>query len=32
VGGAKYPWSPYVVDNSLNKDVKLTGTLEPTKS
>jgi branched-chain amino acid transport system substrate-binding protein len=32
VGGAKYAWSPYVVDNSLNKDVKLNGTLEPTKS
>ncbi len=32
VGGAKYPWSQYVVDNSLNKDVKINGTLEPTNS
>ncbi|MGH3731994.1 MAG: ABC transporter substrate-binding protein [Acidimicrobiales bacterium] len=32
VGGVKYPWSQYVVDNSLNKDVKLNGTLEPTAS
>jgi branched-chain amino acid transport system substrate-binding protein len=28
--GTKYPWSMYVVDNSLNKDVPLNGTLEPT--
>jgi branched-chain amino acid transport system substrate-binding protein len=28
--GTKYPWSMYVVDNTLNKDVPLNGTLEPT--
>jgi branched-chain amino acid transport system substrate-binding protein len=28
--GTKYPWSMSVVDNSLNKDVPLNGTLEPT--
>jgi hypothetical protein len=32
VGGIKYLWSPRVVDNSLNKDVKINGTLEPTAS
>ncbi|HVD02075.1 MAG TPA: ABC transporter substrate-binding protein [Candidatus Dormibacteraeota bacterium] len=30
--GTKYPWSMYVVDNSLNKDVPLNGTLEPTNA
>jgi len=28
--GTKYPWSMYVVDNTLNKNVPLNGTLEPT--
>jgi branched-chain amino acid transport system substrate-binding protein len=28
--GAKFPWSMYVVDNSLNKDVPTNGTLVPT--
>ncbi|HEY8680510.1 MAG TPA: ABC transporter substrate-binding protein [Candidatus Dormibacteraeota bacterium] len=30
--GTKYPWSMYVVDNTLNKDVPLNGTLEPTNA
>jgi branched-chain amino acid transport system substrate-binding protein len=32
VGGATYKWSPWVVDNSLNKKVPLNGTLEPTNA
>ncbi len=32
VGGNKYAWSPWVVDNSLNKHVKVNGTLEPTNA
>jgi branched-chain amino acid transport system substrate-binding protein len=32
VGGKKYAWSPVVVDNSLNKDVRVNGSLEPTNS
>ena len=30
--GTKYPWSMSVVDNSLNKDVPLNGTLTPTNA
>jgi branched-chain amino acid transport system substrate-binding protein len=30
--GKKFPWSMSVVDNSLNKDVPLNGTLEPTNA
>ena len=30
VGGVKYKWSPRVVDNTLNKHVKINGSLEPT--
>jgi hypothetical protein len=30
--GTKYPWSMYVVDNTLNKDVPLNGTLAPTNA
>jgi branched-chain amino acid transport system substrate-binding protein len=30
--GTKYPWSMYVVDNTLNKDVPLNGTLVPTNA
>jgi hypothetical protein len=30
VGGKKYSWSQWVVDNTLNKDVPTNGTLEPT--
>ena len=32
VGNKKWSWSPYVVDNTLNKHVPLTGTLEPTNA
>lgn len=32
IGGRKYDWSQYVVDNTLNKSVPLNGTLEPTSS
>ena len=32
VGGVKYKWSPWVVDNSLNKSVKVNGKLEPTNT
>jgi len=32
VGNKKWSWSPYVVDNTLNKQVPLTGTLEPTNA
>ena len=28
--GTQYPWTQYVVDNTLNPDVPLNGTLEPT--
>jgi branched-chain amino acid transport system substrate-binding protein len=30
--GTKWPWSMYVVDNTLNKDVPLNGTLAPTNA
>ncbi len=30
VGGKKWPWSPYVVDNSLNPHIPLQASLEPT--
>jgi branched-chain amino acid transport system substrate-binding protein len=30
--GTKFPYSMVVVDNSLNKDVPLNGTLEPTNA
>jgi branched-chain amino acid transport system substrate-binding protein len=32
VGHKKWSWSPYVVDNTLNKHVPLQATLEPTNS
>ncbi len=32
VGHKKWPWSPWVVDNSLNKHVPLQANLEPTNS
>ncbi|HEY5110939.1 MAG TPA: ABC transporter substrate-binding protein [Acidimicrobiales bacterium] len=32
VGHHKYPWSQWVVDNSLNKKIPLNGTLEPTNA
>ena len=32
VGHKKYAWSQWVVDNSLNKHVRLNGTLEPTNA
>jgi branched-chain amino acid transport system substrate-binding protein len=28
--GRKFPWEPFVVDNSLNKDIPINGDLEPT--
>ena len=28
--GTQYPWSQYVVDNTLNPEVPINGTLEPT--
>ena len=32
VGHHKYPWSQWVVDNSLNKHVPVNGDLEPTNA
>lgn len=32
VGNRVWPWSPYIVDNSINKHIPLTGTLEPTNA
>lgn len=32
VGGKVWKWSPYVVDNTLNKHVPLTGVLRPTNA
>ncbi len=32
VGHKKYPWSQWVVDNSLNKKIPINGTLEPTNA
>jgi hypothetical protein len=32
VGHRKFSWSPYVVDNTLNKHIPLQATLEPTNA